>query len=294
MVNSYAIDTWTMTTTTLTTTSTAVTATAKLSELNATSCFQAWDECGNMCHRSVPISSTWWRSCEQKACTPQSAFCLASTDDEIPTQVVPPFLGNDKDEHGCIGSAGYSWSQSQQTCVKIWEYSATDDEKAYDFAFNLGMTTMKTLKDFRLNDKITRQEAAKMFVAYAENAFGAKYASYPEDCNVVYLDEKLFGPTLKDFIYSACALDIMKGSDKSFMPNANISKGQTLAVIMRIADGRQKEPKVQSRWINYVTRASDLGYLSFPDVKELEYSITRWEVIKWAYSIYLKHTNTQK
>jgi len=30
-------------------------------------------------------------------------------------------VGNDKDEHGCIGSAGYSWCEAKQKCLRTWE-----------------------------------------------------------------------------------------------------------------------------------------------------------------------------
>ncbi|MDO5638291.1 MAG: hypothetical protein Q4G28_00280 [Neisseria sp.] len=32
-----------------------------------------------------------------------------------------PILGGDRDAHGCIGSAGYSWSALKQECVQPWE-----------------------------------------------------------------------------------------------------------------------------------------------------------------------------
>jgi len=32
-----------------------------------------------------------------------------------------PLVGADRDEHGCIISAGFSWSELQQTCVQLWE-----------------------------------------------------------------------------------------------------------------------------------------------------------------------------
>jgi len=32
-----------------------------------------------------------------------------------------PIVGNDKDSHGCIGSAGYSWCELKQKCIRIWE-----------------------------------------------------------------------------------------------------------------------------------------------------------------------------
>lgn len=30
-------------------------------------------------------------------------------------------LGGDKDEYGCIGSAGYSWCPAKNKCLRIWE-----------------------------------------------------------------------------------------------------------------------------------------------------------------------------
>ena len=40
-------------------------------------------------------------------------------------------VGNDKDEHGCIASAGYTWSEVQKDCIRLWEkgvrMNAVDD-----------------------------------------------------------------------------------------------------------------------------------------------------------------------
>lgn len=30
-------------------------------------------------------------------------------------------VGNDKDEHGCITSAGYTWCEVQRDCIRLWE-----------------------------------------------------------------------------------------------------------------------------------------------------------------------------
>jgi len=32
-----------------------------------------------------------------------------------------PMVGNDRDAHGCIGSAGYSWCGRTQKCERPWE-----------------------------------------------------------------------------------------------------------------------------------------------------------------------------
>ncbi len=41
----------------------------------------------------------------------------ASASGEAPAQL----LGGDRDEHGCIGSAGYSWCEAKQKCLRVWE-----------------------------------------------------------------------------------------------------------------------------------------------------------------------------
>ena len=32
-----------------------------------------------------------------------------------------PIVGGDKDAHGCIGSAGYSWCAEKDKCLRVWE-----------------------------------------------------------------------------------------------------------------------------------------------------------------------------
>ncbi len=38
------------------------------------------------------------------------------------TEALP---GGDRDAHGCIGSAGYSWCEAKQKCLREWEESCT-------------------------------------------------------------------------------------------------------------------------------------------------------------------------
>ena len=37
----------------------------------------------------------------------------------------PVIVGGDKDEHGCIGSAGYLWCEEKQECIRPWEENCT-------------------------------------------------------------------------------------------------------------------------------------------------------------------------
>ncbi len=44
----------------------------------------------------------------------------------VPTE--QPILGGDRDEHGCIGSAGYSWCEAKSKCIRIWEEDCNSRE----------------------------------------------------------------------------------------------------------------------------------------------------------------------
>lgn len=33
----------------------------------------------------------------------------------------PQTIGGDKDEHGCLIAAGYSWCEAKQECIRPWE-----------------------------------------------------------------------------------------------------------------------------------------------------------------------------
>lgn len=41
--------------------------------------------------------------------------------DQSEDETDQPLVGGDKDEHGCIGSAGYQWCPSQDKCMRMWE-----------------------------------------------------------------------------------------------------------------------------------------------------------------------------
>lgn len=48
-----------------------------------------------------------------------------------------PIVGGDRDEHGCIGSAGYVWCEVQKDCIRLFEKGirteSVDDSNASAF-----------------------------------------------------------------------------------------------------------------------------------------------------------------
>ncbi len=36
-------------------------------------------------------------------------------------------IGGDRDEHGCLVGAGYSWSDAQSACIRVWLNDSSED-----------------------------------------------------------------------------------------------------------------------------------------------------------------------
>ncbi|MFA4855374.1 MAG: DUF333 domain-containing protein [archaeon] len=50
-----------------------------------------------------------------------SGCVQAPPNNNEPNGLGQPLVGNDADEHGCIGSAGYTWCEAKQKCLRSWE-----------------------------------------------------------------------------------------------------------------------------------------------------------------------------
>ena len=62
----------------------------------------------------------------------------------------PALVGGDRDEHGCIGSAGYSWDAENAKCVRPWEneFGSPFVVKAKSFNFKFRISVFGFLSDF--------------------------------------------------------------------------------------------------------------------------------------------------
>lgn len=51
-------------------------------------------------------------------CSPKTTPTAVEASEDTPEV---PVVGGDKDEHGCISSAGYQWSQTLEECIRLFE-----------------------------------------------------------------------------------------------------------------------------------------------------------------------------
>jgi len=62
-----------------------------------------------------------------------------------------PIVGGDKDAHGCLGSAGYSWCETKQKCLRVWEEACQVLNDVYptysDLKWSNTTATAKTINE---------------------------------------------------------------------------------------------------------------------------------------------------
>jgi len=54
----------------------------------------------------------------------------------VPNTPLPAMTGSDRDVHGCIASAGYSWCEREKHCERPWELAKDKGFANTESAFN--------------------------------------------------------------------------------------------------------------------------------------------------------------
>lgn len=98
--------------------------------------------------------------------------------ESAPFQIEAGVIGGQKDEHGCLIAAGYSWCEARSSCIRLWEtYCTAAAGKTVTFTCNDSKSITATfyLTDDKFVD-LTLSDGRKMSVPHALSASGARYA----------------------------------------------------------------------------------------------------------------------
>jgi hypothetical protein len=136
------------------------------------------------------------------------------------------------------------------------------------------MTKYPTITQYQPDAWVTREQAAKFFVAFDRTVMGrdAETLMY-----CVYNDEATFDLTLAGSIQSACNRNLMLGSDGFFGAQNPLTKAQALTILIRSLQWT-KEENVTPRWKNYFVAAQEAKLTKDVDVFALDRPLTRYEL----------------
>lgn len=72
---------------------------------------------------SLTVASMLLACCTSKKATETAGSATEDTTSEVVADslINRPLLGGDRDEHGCIPSAGYVWCEKLGKCIRPWE-----------------------------------------------------------------------------------------------------------------------------------------------------------------------------
>lgn len=119
----------------------------------------------------------------------------------------------------------------------------SDWSKVYiDIAKNNGLVLDKEIDDFKI--PIAREQMARIIVR-ASNTFNV----YPDSKYDNYVIGKLkdypkISDGCKQFVIKACELGLIIGSNDSFTPKSNLTRGEAATVIIRLLDKKERKPMV--------------------------------------------------
>ena len=138
------------------------------------------------------------------------------------------------------------------------------------------LTKYNNSDEFRPHDNLTREESAKMI--------GQLYSVlwFPKEdkwFNCSFVDTNMFDPTLAEHIYNVCRRWIFRWNDKTqqYMPHDSLTKGQLLAVLLRIFEWKMSDESGQPWWIEYYVKAMTLWLTNETNLAKFDQPVSRRE-----------------
>ena len=175
------------------------------------------------------------------------------------------------------GNATSTWmNRTLWSNVNAEIFSWDEFDKALYRMYMNWLTKYNNKDEYRPYDNLTREESAKMIgQLYSELWFTKENKWF--NCN--FVDTNMFDPTLAEHIYNVCRRWIFRGNDQTqqYMPHDNLTKGQLLAVLLRIFEWKMSKESWQPWWIEYYVKASSIWLTNEINLAKFDQPVSRQE-----------------
>lgn len=179
--------------------------------------------------------------------------------------------------------AVYTWTTVDESSsrvlgenVEVELLSWDEFDKALYRMYKNWLTKYDVAEDFRPYDNLTREESAKMIGQLYSELWFTKDDKW---FNCSFVDTNMFDPTLAEHIYNACRWWIFRWNDQTqqFMPRDPLTKGQLLAVLLRIFEWKMSDEAGQPRWIEYYIKGMTIWLTNEINLAKFDQPVSRWE-----------------
>lgn len=187
----------------------------------------------------------------------------------------------------CYCNEWFTWDNSKTKCIAI-DTSLRDAElkKAIERIYQNWLTQYNTPEEFKSNDYLTREQAAKFFATFYSKVLDKKF-NKNIDLNI-FSDMNQATADLKYYIFQANDMWLFKGFKWKFMPSNKLTQAQAISVAIRMINWDLEQ--VKNTWyVNYYTKAKKYWLLKrwkFDIVDLDRTNITRWDTALLLYTLY--------
>lgn len=160
-----------------------------------------------------------WLGIKQGISTTHAPIIVQATNVVEPTIPVPQTNINNTDE------VYIPWETKTPTLL----------EKTHTFAFQNGITSYANMNDFKAQEPLSREWAAKMFTQFAKLIYKENYFKQLQwDSNCLFQDKDAIEKSLYRDVIEACSMGFMKAVDGYFAPKTRLSHNQANIILARI------------------------------------------------------------
>ena len=164
-----------------------------------------------------------------------------------------------------------------------WSVTGWDElSLAIQFLYNNGLTKYSTKATFRPNALITREQAAKFIVVYAEKV---KWLTTDPNKTYVFADINDWDSSLKDYVLKSYQMWIFNGYGSVFKPHRNLTKWWALAVLLRVYLWDGLNEYSYPRYKDYYNKALELWLTADQNIRSGDSEITRGELALFIYRL---------
>ncbi len=174
---------------------------------------------------------------------------------------------------------------SQNEMTPEEEFSA-----ALNWMYSNGLTMYDNEEDYRPEDILTREEASKIiWQAYST----LWYDDVTKNSNCTFSDSEMFNSNLAPHIVNVCKRGLFKWSDGKFMPQDTLTKAQSMAVLMRMFEGKMSYELQTPWWKQYYEKGKTIWLTNVEDINKFDHELTRYEIALMIYRLKNLATNEQ-